>query len=30
LTSPGLLVTGNFRYLANDIFFDVTGISAAK
>jgi hypothetical protein len=30
LNSPSLLVTGNFRYLANDIFLDVTGISAAK
>ena len=30
LASPGLVVTGNPRYLANDIFFDVTGISAAK
>jgi hypothetical protein len=28
--SPGLVVTGNARYLANDIFFDVTGITAAK
>jgi hypothetical protein len=30
LTSPGLLITGNLRYLDNDVFFDVTSISVAK
>jgi len=29
-TSPGLVITGNLRYVDNDIFFDVTSISAAK
>jgi hypothetical protein len=29
-TSPGLLITGNLRYLDSDVFFDVTSISAAK
>jgi len=29
-TSPGLLITGNLRYLDSDIFLDVTSISAAK
>jgi hypothetical protein len=29
-TSPGVRITGNLRYLDNDVFFDVTSISAAK
>ncbi|HKV64974.1 MAG TPA: autotransporter domain-containing protein [Rhodanobacteraceae bacterium] len=28
-TSPGLFVTGAPRYLANDVYFDITAISAA-
>lgn len=29
-TSPGLFVTGAPRYLANDVYFDITAISAAQ
>lgn len=29
-TSPGLFLTGNLRYLSNDIFFDATSLSAAQ
>ncbi|HJR13473.1 MAG TPA: autotransporter domain-containing protein [Rhodanobacteraceae bacterium] len=29
-TSPGLLITGSVRYLANDVFFDASSISAAQ
>lgn len=29
-TSPGLFITGSVRYLANDVFFDATAISAAQ
>lgn len=28
-TSPGLFITGDIRYLPNDVFFDATAISAA-
>lgn len=29
-TSPGLFITGAVRYLANDVYFDATAISAAQ
>lgn len=29
-TSPGLLIAGSVRYLANDVFFDASSISAAQ